>query len=87
MVINNHVCFIFKYGILSTDAQLTAGQMTAMGITTQRGTFINWSRKTGKPFHKFITWKDLRADKLVKQWNASYVWKVYVLLFREFSNL
>ncbi|KAJ8717267.1 hypothetical protein PYW08_005666 [Mythimna loreyi] len=59
------------------DAKLSAGQMTAMGISTQRGTFINWSRKTGKPFHKFITWKDLRADKLVKQWNNSYTWKLF----------
>lgn len=55
---------------------MTAQQVTAMGISTQRATFINWSRKTGKPFHKFITWKDLRADKLVKQWNSSYTWKV-----------
>ncbi|CAH0590245.1 unnamed protein product [Chrysodeixis includens] len=59
------------------DASLSAGQMTAMGISTQRGTFLNWSRKTGKPFHKFITWKDLRADKLVKQWNTSYTWKLF----------
>ncbi|KAJ8717914.1 hypothetical protein PYW07_005844 [Mythimna separata] len=59
------------------DASLSASQVTAMGISTQRGTFINWSRKTGKPFHKFITWKDLRADKLVKQWNNSYTWKLF----------
>ncbi|CAB3234977.1 unnamed protein product [Arctia plantaginis] len=58
------------------DANITAQQVTAMGISTQRATFLNWSRKTGKPFHKFITWKDLRADKLVKQWNSSYTWKL-----------
>lgn len=59
------------------DAKLSAAQITAMGISTQRGTFLNWSRKTCKPFHKFITWKDLRADKLVKQWNTSYTWKLF----------
>ncbi|VVC97658.1 unnamed protein product [Leptidea sinapis] len=58
------------------SANLSPGQITAMGISTQRSTFITWSRSTGKPFHRFITWKDMRADKLVKQWNASYLWKV-----------
>ncbi|XP_061721181.1 putative glycerol kinase 5 [Cydia pomonella] len=59
------------------DAKLSAAQITAMGISTQRSTFINWSRETGKPFHRFITWKDLRADKLVNQWNESYTWKLF----------
>lgn len=58
------------------DAKLTAKQVTAMGISTQRSTFITWSRSTGKPFHRFITWKDIRADELVRQWNDSYTWKV-----------
>ncbi|CAG9795828.1 unnamed protein product [Diatraea saccharalis] len=60
------------------DASLSAGQMSAMGISTQRSTFITWSRKSGKPFHRFITWKDMRADKLVKQWNDSYTWKASI---------
>ncbi|XP_061384215.1 putative glycerol kinase 5 [Danaus plexippus] len=57
------------------NANLSANQITAMGISTQRSTFITWSQDTGKPFHRFITWKDLRADELVKQWNDSYTWK------------
>ncbi|XP_045537418.1 putative glycerol kinase 5 [Papilio machaon] len=57
------------------DASLSAGQIAAMGISTQRSTFITWSRKTGQPFHRFCTWKDIRADKLVKEWNNSYTWK------------
>lgn len=56
------------------DARLSSGQITAMAISTQRSTFITWSRKTGKHFHNFITWKDLRADDLVKKWNKSYTW-------------
>ncbi|CAH0713348.1 unnamed protein product, partial [Brenthis ino] len=66
-------------GVVSTsiqNAKLSTGQITAMGISTQRSTFTTWSRKTGKPFHRFITWKDLRADDLVKQWNDSYTWKL-----------
>ncbi|KAL4714940.1 hypothetical protein ACJJTC_003091 [Scirpophaga incertulas] len=58
------------------DASLSASLISAMGISTQRSTFITWSRKSGKSFHKFITWKDMRADKLVKQWNESYTWKL-----------
>ncbi|CAG5049140.1 unnamed protein product [Parnassius apollo] len=57
------------------DASLSAAQITAMGISTQRGTFITWSRKTGRPFHRFCTWKDIRADKLVTEWNNSYTLK------------
>ncbi|XP_045490665.1 putative glycerol kinase 5 [Pieris rapae] len=56
-------------------AKLSPRQITAMGISTQRSTFTTWSRVTGKPFHRFITWKDLRADKLVKYWNNSYLWR------------
>ncbi|XP_039759512.1 putative glycerol kinase 5 [Pararge aegeria] len=66
-------------GVVATALQngkLTASQITAMGISTQRSTFITWSRETGKPFHRFITWKDLRADELVKQWNDSYTWRL-----------
>ncbi|KAI5643034.1 putative glycerol kinase 5 [Phthorimaea operculella] len=66
-------------GVVGTalrNAKLSAGQIQAMGMSTQRSTFITWSRETGKPFHRFITWKDLRADKLVKQWNKSYTWKL-----------
>ncbi|XP_068620375.1 putative glycerol kinase 5 [Battus philenor] len=61
------------------DAGLSAVQISAMGISTQRSTFITWSQKTGQPFHRFCTWKDIRADKLVKEWNESYTWKVIKL--------
>eukprot|EP00493_Phyllostaurus_siculus_P023141 UN23476 len=33
---------------------ITAKDVTAFGISTQRGTFITWDRNTGKPLHKFI---------------------------------
>lgn len=66
----------YVYDCFILDASLSAGQITAMGISTQRSTFITWSRKNGQPFHRFCTWKDLRADKLVKEWNNSYTWKV-----------
>lgn len=49
--------------------------VTCLGITVQRNTFINWDRDTGEPFHRFITWQDLRASELVKSWNESYTMK------------
>ena len=47
-----------------------------MGISTQRSTFITWNRETGETFHNFITWKDLRADEMVRKWNSSVALKV-----------
>ncbi|KAJ8775613.1 hypothetical protein J1605_001333 [Eschrichtius robustus] len=33
-------------------------------------------RKTGKHFHNFISWQDLRAIELVKSWNSSLLMKL-----------
>ncbi|XP_030630356.1 glycerol kinase 5 [Chanos chanos] len=57
------------------DSGLHMRQMQALGISTQRGTFTTWDRKTGKPFHNFISWQDLRAAELVRSWNTSCMWK------------
>lgn len=57
------------------DSGLQMGQMEALGISTQRATFTTWDRKTGRPFHNFITWQDLRASELVEMWNQSYSMK------------
>ncbi|AWP04365.1 putative glycerol kinase 5 [Scophthalmus maximus] len=53
------------------DAGVQMCQIQALGISTQRGTFTTWDRKTGVPFHNFISWQDLRAADLVKSWNRS----------------
>lgn len=53
------------------SANLKAEDITCLGISTQRSTFITWDRITGETFHNFITWKDLRADSLVRKWNTS----------------
>ena len=51
-------------------------QILCLGISTQRSSFITWDRETGNPFHNFITWKDVRSDSLVQQWNKSLTMKV-----------
>uniref|UniRef100_A0A182IS65 Glycerol kinase 5 n=1 Tax=Anopheles atroparvus TaxID=41427 RepID=A0A182IS65_ANOAO len=53
------------------DAKLTIKQLTCLAISTQRNSFTCWNRKSGHVYHNFITWKDLRADPLVKKWNNS----------------
>uniref|UniRef100_A0A3Q1JEA0 Glycerol kinase 5 n=1 Tax=Anabas testudineus TaxID=64144 RepID=A0A3Q1JEA0_ANATE len=57
------------------DAGVQMRQIEALGISTQRGTFTTWDRKTGVPFHNFISWQDQRAADLVKSWNRSCTMK------------
>lgn len=58
------------------DAGLQMKQIQALGISTQRGTFTTWDKKTGVPFHNFISWQDLRGADLVTSWNESLTMKV-----------
>ncbi|XP_039999147.1 putative glycerol kinase 5 [Xiphias gladius] len=58
------------------DAGVQMHQIEALGMSTQRGTFTTWDRKTGVPFHNFISWQDQRAADLVKSWNRSCIMKV-----------
>ncbi|XP_037776632.1 putative glycerol kinase 5 [Penaeus monodon] len=62
-----------------SSAGLNAGNIRCLGLSTQRATFITWDRRTGETLHNFITWKDIRADALVTQWNAS--WKMKIIRF------
>ncbi|XP_010731607.1 glycerol kinase 5 [Larimichthys crocea] len=57
-------------------ANIHMSQIEALGISTQRATFTTWDRRTGVPFHNFISWQDQRAADLVKSWNRSCTLKV-----------
>ncbi|XP_062843453.1 putative glycerol kinase 5 [Trichomycterus rosablanca] len=57
------------------DSGLQMYQMEALGISTQRATFTTWDRKSGKPFHNFISWQDLRSAEMVGSWNNSCTMK------------
>lgn len=79
------VVHIIKKAILS--ANLTPADIHCIGITTLRSSFVTWDRETGKEFHNIITWKDLRADDLVKTYNKSFLLMVkqsrfFVLLWQ-----
>ena len=42
-------------------AGISAGQLSAIGITNQRETTVIWDRLTGKPLHNAIVWQDMRT--------------------------
>lgn len=69
----NNVCNVIRKAISS--ANLIPSQITCLGVSTQRATFTTWRKDNGKPFHNFITWKDLRSDALVHQCNSSLTMK------------
>ncbi|KJY41950.1 glycerol kinase [Streptomyces sp. NRRL B-1568] len=45
-------------------AGLSAGEVSALGITNQRETTVLWDRATGKPVHNAIVWQDTRTAAL-----------------------
>lgn len=48
------------------------GNLYSLALNIQ----ILFFRKTGKPFHNFISWQDLRSAELVNSWNKSLLLKV-----------
>jgi len=54
---------------------VSASQVKAIGITTQRASFLLWNKETGKPLCNFITWQDVRTSRICEEWNESYSFK------------
>ncbi|HEX5117286.1 MAG TPA: FGGY family carbohydrate kinase, partial [Pseudonocardiaceae bacterium] len=48
-----------------TNANLTASDLAAVGVTNQRETAVVWDRKTGRPYYNAIVWQDTRTDRIV----------------------
>lgn len=69
----NIICEVIKNTI--RESGIDAKSIACMGISTQRSTFVTWNLETGNHYHNFITWKDLRADSMVKEWNSSLTLK------------
>ncbi len=46
------------------NANLTAGDLAALGITNQRETTVVWNRRTGRPYCNAIVWQDTRTDRI-----------------------
>jgi glycerol kinase len=47
------------------NANLTATDLAAIGVTNQRETTIVWNPKTGRPWYNAIVWQDTRTDRIV----------------------
>ena len=45
-------------------ADLSASDISAVGITNQRETAVVWDKATGKPVYNAIVWQDTRTDKI-----------------------
>ncbi len=48
-------------------SQLSAAQISAIGITNQRETTLIWDKKTGKTIYPAIVWYDRRTDEICQQ--------------------
>jgi glycerol kinase len=49
------------------SANLTPGDLAAIGIANQRETTVLWDRATGQPIHNALVWQDARVDGLVAE--------------------
>ncbi len=49
-------------GAAMAQAQVTAADIVAIGITNQRETTVVWERATGRPVYNAIVWQDTRTD-------------------------
>ena len=52
------------------NANATAADIAAVGITNQRETVVVWERATGRPLHNAIVWSDTRTDDICARFAA-----------------
>jgi glycerol kinase len=69
------------------NSKIGAGEIKAIGITNQRGSFTLWERNTGKAIVNFINWADVRAAETVDRMNNFSKWKTLKKLAKVVSKL
>ena len=47
------------------NANITAADLAAIGVTNQRETTIVWNPRTGQPWYNAIVWQDTRTDRII----------------------
>lgn len=52
-------------GRVMGQAQLTASDISGLGITNQRETTVVWDPATGRPVHRALVWQDTRGSEYV----------------------
>ncbi|WP_404791030.1 glycerol kinase GlpK [Altericista sp. CCNU0014] len=55
------------------QANLTASEIAALGITNQRESTVVWDRASGQPIYPAIIWQDRRTATMCEQWKADGV--------------
>ena len=50
-----------------TQAEATAAEVAAVGITNQRETTLVWEKETGRPIYNAIVWQDTRTAEICNQ--------------------
>ena len=58
-------------------ADISAGELNAIGITNQRETTLVWNRKTGKPVYNAIVWQCRRTAKMCEELKREYSDLIY----------
>lgn len=59
-------------------AEISAGQIAAIGIAVQRETCLLWDKTTGRPLHNAIVWQDRRTAPRCQQLaDAGYQAEIY----------
>ena len=49
------------------DAQLSAAELSAIGVANQRETTVVWDRRTGRPLQNAIVWQDRRTAERCRE--------------------
>jgi len=51
-------------------ADVTAGDLAAVGVTNQRETTVVWDRRTGRPVYNAVVWQDTRTQAICDRLGA-----------------
>jgi len=55
----------------AAEANLTGGDLAAIGLANQRETTLLWERATGRPLHRAIVWQDRRTAGICSRLRAA----------------
>ena len=50
-----------------SNANLEAGELSAIGITNQRETAVVWDRATGQPVHRAVVWQSRQSAPICER--------------------
>ncbi|CAH1393847.1 unnamed protein product [Nezara viridula] len=63
-------------------ANIKFEDISCFGLSCQRNSFMLWNKNTGKGYHNFIAWNDIRAEEIVDKENSSIKMKIFRLFSR-----